>query len=629
MASFLPEPDARHMRAERGVRDDTAASAIGAISNIMGVVSQSTAKAREEQRVQESTQAIGSASEGLLSLQDERSNLLLQEQEVTRSIAGIHADDVVTEEEQESLNMLQSQMNTINSARKTGVLNAQAYSLRKNALHKQALADVAHLNIQSNINALFGSNLGSSGPAIDPVNAQMDASLDAQYGVGGWGVAEKGKLIGHQQYVQQKMTEAAGTVEALDGYISNISTSINSNSLGSLLKSIRTNGSATPVAVESYQQNVIATFNNMEAEFERTVAEARANGQPLDKDTLTKMRNDMAAERKYYTTDIWEQDLANTKTLDRIEKSIKIRESLVKANAPMAALQALSLSSGGVGGGGGQDALLAIIQHPNLEALIPEGSPVSAQQMKDSALAAITYSLTADYSIEKQIEDGLINPQLGFFIANATLTKGDPLESPEASHAFVQQVKDAAVGNALTNSSDFIESVNAFSKHANKIGTQGNSDAKEAAKLVLAGQLERVVNETRGSDLRITLDDNGIPVLDVARAAGGIAGGTQRARMTAEQKMVNSLIESYREYARVGVVDMADLQELVQEPEAAPSPKPASATTPLARALRSAQQPEQSGGAGQGPLIEPEGTLLQDEEGNKFRVVGGKYVREQ
>ena len=38
---------------------------------------------------------------------------------------------------------------------------------------------------------------------------------------------------------------------------------------------------------------------------------------------------------------------------------------------------------------------------------------------------------------------------------------------------------------------------------------------------------------------------------------------------------------------------------------------------------------EQSGGAGQGSLIEPEGTLLQDEEGNKFRVVGGKYVREQ
>jgi hypothetical protein len=45
--------------------------------------------------------------------------------------------------------------------------------------------------------------------------------------------------------------------------------------------------------------------------------------------------------------------------------------------------------------------------------------------------------------------------------------------------------------------------------------------------------------------------------------------------------------------------------------------------------IEGTQQPEQSGGAGQGSLIEPEGTLLQDEEGNKFRVVGGKYVREQ
>jgi len=31
----------------------------------------------------------------------------------------------------------------------------------------------------------------------------------------------------------------------------------------------------------------------------------------------------------------------------------------------------------------------------------------------------------------------------------------------------------------------------------------------------------------------------------------------------------------------------------------------------------------------QQPIEHEEGTLVQDEEGNKFRVVGGKYVREQ
>ena len=98
------------------------------------------------------------------------------------------------------------------------------------------------------------------------------------------------------------------------------------------------------------------------------------------------------------------------------------------------------------------------------------------------------------------------------------------------------------------------------------------------------------------------------------------------AELERAQSDLDALYNSYSAYGNVGVADINDLQELVKEPEdEAPRPRN---VNPLGRSSR-AQQPEQSGGAGQGPLIEPEGTLLQDEEGNKFRVVGGKYVREQ
>jgi len=69
--------------------------------------------------------------------------------------------------------------------------------------------------------------------------------------------------------------------------------------------------------------------------------------------------------------------------------------------------------------------------------------------------------------------------------------------------------------------------------------------------------------------------------------------------------MVRKLTELYSEYARYGLVDIEDLQRIAEQFRYGP------------------QEP-----AGQGPLIEPEGTLVKDEEGNKFRVVGGKYVGE-
>ena len=90
-------------------------------------------------------------------------------------------------------------------------------------MHKQALADVSHLNIQSNINSLFGSNVAAGGPTQSPVEAKLNQTLDAQYGVGAWGAREKAQFVGNQVFVAQKMNDASARISALDGQVHNLS----------------------------------------------------------------------------------------------------------------------------------------------------------------------------------------------------------------------------------------------------------------------------------------------------------------------------------------------------------------------------------------------------------------------
>ncbi|MHC4709190.1 MAG: hypothetical protein ACYTA3_01850, partial [Planctomycetota bacterium] len=190
MAQYLPDPDTRHMRSERGVQDNTAASAVQAVSGLLDFASGAAARkevAAEKQRVAEGGEAMSTLSADLLSMQDERSRLTLADEELTRKYAAIHSDNIVTEEEQSVLDSLSSQKDRLDAARKSGVLNSSVYSLRKNAMHKQALADVGHLNIQGNINQLFGSYLAEPQTQQDAASIQIENNLNATYGVGGWG----------------------------------------------------------------------------------------------------------------------------------------------------------------------------------------------------------------------------------------------------------------------------------------------------------------------------------------------------------------------------------------------------------------------------------------------------------
>ena len=636
MAQYLPEPDTRHIRAERGVQDDTAASVVQGLSGLMDFASGASARkevAAEKQRVAEGGEAMSVLSSDLLSLQDERSRLVMEDEELTRQYASIHADNIVTDEEQGLLDSLSVQKDRLDRARKSGVLNPAAYSLRKNAMHKQALADVGHLNIQGNVNALFGSYLAQPQSQQSAASMQIENSLNSTYGVGGWGAEEKGKYLGNQLFVAQKQQEGAVSITNLNGQVSNLTAAVNDGALRGLLKSAADKGAIMPADKQAYLTLVTAQFSGITAQFENAIIEAQRRGEVLDRDAIKAMRDDLAVQRQHYTLDIFNEDLADMGVQARMEKALKIQQLKIEANAPAGAQAAIALGLGGAGGSGGQDFYLQLsnMSERDLAGLIPDGSPLTGKELKASAQKALEYFLTADYTFDQMVSDGVITQTLATFMTNNLIKKIDPVESTAAASAFTSAI-DGFKGSATLNSAEFTESINAFAQHANKIGTKGGPEDAKRAREVLREQTNRLATDLRSNkNILIDVDEQGRPVArpafpNMPERSGLSGGGLRRGELERAQSDLDALYNSYSAYGNVGVADINDLQELVKEPEdEAPRPRN---VNPLGRSSR-AQQPEQSGGTGQGPLIEPEGTLLQDEEGNKFRVVGGKYVREQ
>ena len=631
MSDFLPDPSTKHMRAQSGVVDSSAANAVSGLASAVGQLGQRLGVKREERRVEQANVAIGAATTGLLDLEDSRSQLILDEQAAVQATSSIYEDGVVSPEEQAQLDSMKGELDRLDAARKTGLLNPTSYSMRRNAMHKQALADVSHLNIQSNINSLFGSNVAAGGPTQSPVEAKLNQTLDAQYGVGAWGAREKAQFVGNQVFVAQKMNDASARISALDGQVHNLSTAINGGALTALLSSVSKKGGLVDTDRDMYMSSVIGQFNAMEAQLEDRIAEGRANGEPLDQDEISRLRSDLAAERQYYTADIFKEDLANTDILARMEKSQKIRQAMVQANAPAGAQAALSLSMGGVGGKGGQDLLLAIMDPAtNLEALIPADSPVSAEQMRASAQEALTYLLTADYSIQQQMDDGVISAALGTFMTNGMVKKVDPKESPEANTAFNDSISGFEVSSVnLSDNDEFTESIRAFSQHANKIGTKGDAEAAKRAREVLRAQQKRVADYVKGTtSLSVSIGDDGLAVVTGEGVRSGLAGRAAAGKEAQAREMVDALNASYLAYNRAGVADLADLSELStaeELPEATPL-EPTQRERVSGTVLTSEQLDKKLAEEGSSlpPLEGVEDGVYELEDGTQFTVVGGK-----
>jgi hypothetical protein len=623
MAKFLDEPDIRSLRPQRGSQATPTADAINSLAGIVDFVGGHLKKKRGEEAVAAKGQAIGDATTSLLDLKDERANLLAEEADVTGQIRNIYSDDLVTEEEKVTLDNLSEQKSKLDRARKSGVLNETAYNTRYNAMWKQSLANVGNLALQPEINSIFGSGIATFEEPAEVENAQLTAKLDQIHGVGNHGIQERAKYEGKLAYIQTMQKAGEESIINLSGQISNVSSAINSVSVGGLLTAVKSNaGVMTDVHLGNYRLAAQASLHSMRTTFNQSVAEARERGEVLDPETLKEMKADLEEDSKFYLETIPER-MKEFGAAKLIGDALDIKDLLIRSRTSgLDATANNSLSLGGDRGAGGQATVKQLMDPAfvkNLRSLNVEG--VNVDELVNIAVKRLADDVTAYSDVQEVVDKGLANPEVLVLLSSKTIDNAT-ITDKASNDAFLMDIDGYRAGVNLEDTTKFTESVKSFGTKARKISVEskkenGNERASKAqVGQVLRAQLARVVKDSRREDINITIGEDGVPVVQQVRFSKGIASRGQGSGISSMQKQIDALVGTYAEFSKFGLADMSELSELaLAQPER--EAVKVQSTSPIARAAKARRQEEQPDVSGL------EDGVYEDDQGNQFTVVGG------
>jgi len=623
MAKFLDEPDIRSLRPQRGTQGSPEADTVSGLSGIIDFVGGKMKQKRAEQTEVDKGQAIGDATTSLLNLKEERANLLAEEADVTGQIRNIYSDDLVSEEEKATLDKLSSQREKLERARKSGVLNETAYNTRYNAMWKQNLANVSNLALQPEINQIFGSGIATFEEPAQVEDAQLTAKLDQIHGVGNHGALERGRYEGKLAYIQTMQKAGEESIINLSGQISNVSSAINSVSVGGLLTAVKSNaGVMTDVHLGNYRLAAQASLHSMRTTFNQSVAEARERGEVLDPDTLKEMKADLEEDSKFYLETIPER-MEEFGAAKIIGDALDIKDLLIRSRTSgLNATANNSISLGGDRGAGGQATVKQLMDPAfvkNLRSLNVEG--VNVDELVNIAVKRLADDVTAYSDVQEVVDKGLANPEILVLLSSKTIDNATVTDTV-SNDAFLMDIDGYRAGVNLEDTTKFTESVKSFGSKARKISVEskkenGNERASKAqVGQVLRAQLARVVTDSRRQDVNIIMGEDGVPVVQQVRTSRGIASRGQASGISSMQKQIDALVGTYAEFSKFGLADMSELSELVLvQPE--PEPVKVQSTSPIARAAEARRQEEQPDVSGL------EDGVYEDDQGNQFTVVGG------
>ena len=234
-----------------------------------------------------------------------------------------------------------------------------------------------------------------------------------------------------------------------------------------------------------------------------------------------------------------------------------------------------------------------------------------------------TVSITADWMKNASYADAAPNEQalMNKFVTNYTDVLGQTGIKPNQQQAILETLTDPAVV-------DFIVSLpegEALFNIVDNTRTYARTSALAAAKFGRETQESFDILGVRGPARRAGFTDQiiGGNTVNVSVRNGVVSVKNTDPRTNV---LAAKLRRDYIPRINTSIQAMAAITGTSME-EAA---KNVFSKDPSAFSwIEGAEQTQASEGEGQGPTIEAEGTLLQDEEGNMFRVVDGKYVREQ
>jgi hypothetical protein len=594
MANLTADLQAPNVRAasipQRGVVDDSDARALAGLSNLVTSFGASAEAARKEQQRLDAGRAVGDTATNILDLQDERTRLQIDREQADTTVAGIHADGVVTPEEQRTLDGLQGQFDTLNQARRSGVLNDKVFSIRMNALQRSALARVENLGIQANINSIF--NQGRSPAfAIDPQRQTIEQQMNAMHG-NDWDEAKVGEFIGKQQYVASMTQQGIKTLTNLGNQV-NTAFDISMQRLNLQFSQLaQQQGNAfsdDQRAMHTSQVNT--TLQETLLHIDQKAAEARARNEVVDQAAIRSMKAELVKQAEWYTTTVFDEGyLKGRSALDVLNNRNKLADSMYEAQTGMSAEQMSALANGGMLGSQNFDSLNRILSDETKLRIIMDNNPTinSIAEAKTSvsrymaSLVTNGYASSADLQMspsQRKFYDGLI-------LSKSQIDGNDNI----ATEIQVQQYNNTYRIDGT--SGDVADIIKAGHAQGMKLATQGGPRGKQA---VVEGRQQIWIEIQRRAaelDIPITIDDRGLPVIGdpvldpgtssiVGRAPSQIRGQVQVGEMT--QVLGASVLQMEqagiltRDQVFVGGAGQDTTNELTPEEQAIEAPEEADA----------------------------------------------------
>lgn len=404
---------------QSGTRQD---NPLEGVASLLSRVSDRAAQQKAKEDELAKGRAIGATQNSILDLENERNALALEDQQLSAQVQSMYQDGI-TPEEEATLKDLQKQRDKLKLARQTGVLNPLNYQTRLNALQKQALANVDLLNIQPQINALFGQARSTIEAPIPTSQVKFEQEMNSLYGTNNWSGADAGMEQGKAINMQRIQANAYNNFQTFIGNESLAYMSTADGAVRRLRTVMQKNGSIQEADVDMYMANINNKYQQMMREIDMAVATNRKNGVPIDPEEVKKAKEQVTSTYSFYADMVKDkQEFGdNTRFLRRLENMNRIVSEVATANNP--AFAQLSSAIGGSGGTGGDLALLAELASTDNKLLngvaytmSTQGVPISANALKEQAARVVAMALQP-FNFKDAAEQGLVDRRLALMVA--------------------------------------------------------------------------------------------------------------------------------------------------------------------------------------------------------------------
>lgn len=622
MASFLPEPDTRHMRPERGVRDDSTAQAIQGIGDIASSVGDMALAANKQERVGNLGAELEQLNQGILDPADQQRvdavgtemNKLAnaQKQQPSRTDYTVRAEAILKKHMAAApalADEFRAKAGVVLGFNPTGSA-IDAHFAQQDAMAKAAAAEEAHIRAT-------GKQMG-----MDTRGDIMKPEWQAEYGrrraiaAAAWEAKNKPALDDND------IGKAASAMyNDFDGRINETTEAV----FGKDWRSITPNewASLDPANRAEYSSRLV----EMKFRLPNEILSAYPNA--------TKEQRDVIANSQIGRIDYLLASLDGSKDRERLENQMTIEAILTSHGLEGTAvgLAMKVLAAQGIEPSARLTSLHSSEVLAGTQILVakqrdadptPTAGPTKTKEIQAGTKFVNSWMRSVDYQ-SLETEDRKLAS--GFTSAYTSMLVRGSL-NPNEKQTILEAMADPQVKG-------FIDGLDPTDETLSNVLEGARSYAIESGR----GALDELAGFYLNSEVLKGRTKRGSPIQRAAASSQAAAANTDdlvtklvngqvvtTAKDGSRTVMSNTMNQKYTKRLNTAIRAMAAAGGMTNE-EAANTLfmfRPSAFSW-----IEGTQQPEQSGGAGQGSLIEPEGTLLQDEEGNKFRVVGGKYVREQ